>query len=196
MNTLLERLDSWCLTKIQNSADRIYNMVGTHNMAMAKALFWVSVVFLSLHQYVTMRLHGLGAAVGLIFELGLCVGTWFLLRKRGENPGDDVLSIAEIYLGKLRLLSLILFFLSLLLGTSMVLFQPTEEPSSTGGNKSPWGHDTEEILHMVFHLIQSLGLHFASCKKPPKKKSWLAEKTENLLESLRPAPPIPQLNTV
>lgn len=182
MSSFTEGFDAWILHKIQKSADQIYHTVGIDNRRMAKGLFWTSLVIEFLHEYVKMKLHDMSGihVLLLIFEFSICLTVWFAIKNASSEQESDVKSIAELQLETMRK---ILLFVTLL--TSAGSLPEMIYPPQTNMR---WGHGTETTLHTLFHLTQILGLYFASCRKPPKKKSWIQEKTERLVEWLLPAP--------
>lgn len=180
----ITRLDLWLLKGVQRLSDWLYAITSIDNFMIARALFRVSLLCCGLF-ILTLTLFAspivfIWIVVMLPMMMVINFSCWICFRMLESNPGFA----GTDPLGRRRRLNL-----TLLLFLILIQFL---SPSS---GKEVLAPAINTYLNLVVGILFSgyfgsffLSLYFASCKKPPKKKSWLKEKAEQLAEFFSPRP--------
>lgn len=187
-------LDSWLLDKVQNIVNTLYKYFSVDKTILAKLSLVTGLIFCTLYLYFK---HFMVAPFNIAVSIVVNMLIFFLLWKQisgVENEGsDNALSVGMLNLSFVRAIFLAVTLFALISSLPHVIW----------GVEDLENNVLKQQRHHLFHvsfvarwLLCTVSLYFASCKTPPKSKSWLEEKSEKLRELLRPAPPAPQLSIV
>lgn len=176
---LLERLDLWLLKGFQRFSTWIYEWFSINNFQIARLLLTTGFLYFGTVEiwagvnntnYLTIAFLCTTGAVLLYYKIYL----YYKFAEVAEGNGLDLLKESRE-----RLLVLEIIFI---VQSSMFYHDPLW-PDMTNPEKFVYHFDAPAWFLMVL-----VGNYFASCKKPPKKKSRVKEMIERFVSLLRPEP--------
>lgn len=185
-------LDSWLLDKVQNIVNALHKYFGLGKAILAKLRLVTGFIFCVLYLYFQHFLvDASDTAFWALANVFVFLFLWRQISKVENENSDTVLSVGMLSLGFARA-----FFLAFTI-LALINILP----------RAIWGADNMDVLKqqrlrlsdisfIAREFLYTTSLYLASCKTPPKKKSWIEEKAEQFREWLRPAPQVPQLTIV